>query len=54
MVVNGSVSRWVKRQPGSGRVDSQAMTGSSMTTGEKPFPPSYLVWLLEHQAVSRV
>jgi hypothetical protein len=46
MVVNGSVSRWVKRQPGSARVESQAMTGSSTTTGEKPLPPSYLVWLL--------
>ena len=36
-VVNGSVTRWVNRHPGSARCDSQPITASSITNGENFF-----------------
>ncbi|ROT33135.1 hypothetical protein EF879_08410 [Micromonospora sp. HM5-17] len=36
--VNGSVTRWVSRNPGSSRVASQPTTASSITSAAEPFP----------------
>ncbi|WP_158624138.1 hypothetical protein [Micromonospora sp. HM5-17] len=36
--MNGSVTRWVSRNPGSSRVASQPTTASSITSAAEPFP----------------